>query len=296
MNRNIRTMTRGMYDIQQLRIQMGNRIVMNFKAKELGQKPSEKESELDEKEQAVLHTLKVTYKKMMDGVKSFPSRNKFKGNEVISTYVDLCLMRSYMSLEDEEHMMALQLGHALKDIPIYTEFLEGIKGCGPLMSAVIVSEIDIHKAKYSSSLWMYCGLDVAPDGQGRSRKKEHLVESKYIDKNGNEKTKLGISFNPFIKTKLVGVLGSSFLKARSPYADVYYEYKNRLENHVAHKEKTPGHRHNMAMRYMIKRFLVDLYVKWREVEGLEVYPEYAIAKLGYTHGTDPSAESAQSGN
>jgi hypothetical protein len=36
----IKTMVRGAYDIQQLRIQMGNRIVMNFKAK-LGQEPSQ---------------------------------------------------------------------------------------------------------------------------------------------------------------------------------------------------------------------------------------------------------------
>jgi len=43
---NLKTMVRGVYDMQKMRIQMGNRIVGNFKAK-LGQAPSEKEDELD---------------------------------------------------------------------------------------------------------------------------------------------------------------------------------------------------------------------------------------------------------
>jgi hypothetical protein len=35
---------------------------------------------------------------------------------------------------------------------------------------------------------------------------------------------------------------------------------------------------------MIKMFLIDLHIKWRELEGLEVYPSYAEGKLGYKHG------------
>jgi len=83
---------------------------------------------------------------------------------------------------------------------------------------------------------------------------------------------------------LLGVLASSFLRAGdNRYSQIYRNYKNRLENHQSHKEKTPGHRHNMAMRYMIKRFLVDLYVEWRTLEGLEVMPEYSEGKLGIAH-------------
>lgn len=39
----------------------------------------------------------------------------------------------------------------------------------------------------------------------------------------------------------------------------------------------------MAMRYMVKRFLVDLYVAWRTIEGLTVEPEYNEGKLGHKH-------------
>ena len=37
------------------------------------------------------------------------------------------------------------------------------------------------------------------------------------------------------------------------------------------------------MRYMVKRFLVDLHIKWRGLEGLEVTTEYSVGKLGIHH-------------
>ena len=44
---NIRCLVRGLYDIQKLRIQIGNRITANFKAKELGQTAGKSEEELE---------------------------------------------------------------------------------------------------------------------------------------------------------------------------------------------------------------------------------------------------------
>jgi hypothetical protein len=39
----------------------------------------------------------------------------------------------------------------------------------------------------------------------------------------------------------------------------------------------------MAVRYAVKRFLVDLHYKWRALEGLPVSEEYSVAKLGIIH-------------
>jgi hypothetical protein len=193
---------------------------------------------------------------------------------------------NYLELEQQEKNHFKRLGHILKDYPIYNDFLHGVTGIGPAMAGVIISEIDITKAEYPSSLHKYAGLDVAADGQGRSRRPEHLEDSEYEAKDGTIKTKKGITFNPFLKTKLVGVLGSSFLK-QSPdkceYRKVYDDYKHRLEHMDAHKEKSKGHRHNMAIRYMVKMFLVDLYNAWRPLEGLPVAPTYSEAKLGKVH-------------
>jgi|TARA_R110000765_G_scaffold176834_1_gene282081 hypothetical protein len=283
---NLKTIVRGAYDIQKNRIQTGNRLVGNFKAK-LGQAPSEKEDTIDKEGQQVLLNLRRSHKLLTEGVASFPRQATFKGDEVISDYTELCLVDNYLELEAQEKNHFKRLGHILKDYPIYTEFLDGVKGIGPAMAGVIISEVDITKAEYPSSLHKYAGLDVASDGQGRSRRKEHLEDSEYKDKEGKVQVKKGITFNPFLKTKLTGVLGASFLK-QSPdkcvYRKIYDDYKHRLEHMDAHKEKSKGHRHNMAIRYMIKMFLIDLYNEWRPLEGLPVAPTYTEAKLGKVHG------------
>ena len=283
---NLKTIVRGAYDIQKNRIQTGNRLVANFKAK-LGQAPSEKEDTIDADGQQILANLRRSHKLLTEGVATFPRQATFKGDEVISSYTELCLVANYLELEDQEKTHFRRLGNILKDYPIYNNFLAGVVGVGPAMAGVIISEIDITKAEYPSSIHKYAGLDVAKDGQGRSRRKEHLEDSEYVDADGVVQTKRGITFNPFLKTKLVGVLGSSFIK-QSPdkckYRKVYDDYKHRLENMDAHKEKSKGHRHNMAVRYMIKIFLIDLYNEWRALEGLPVAPTYTEAKLGKVHG------------
>ncbi len=297
----IRTLVRGFYDQQKLRIQMGNRIVGNFKVK-LGQDPGTLEEEISPEGKKILSDLRASHKKLTDGVKTFPKAHKFKSDGVISTHTELCLVDNYISLEKTEEAAKKHISDALNGYPIYT-WLETVKGIGPAMAGVIISEIDIHKARHPSSLWAYAGLDVGPDGQGRSRRGEHLVDREYVDKEGEVKEKKSITFNPFLKTKLVGVLASSFLRAGdNKYSEIYRNYKNRLENHAvyglaaeeaAKKDKPEGRnqatklkRHNMAMRYMIKQFLIDLYTEWRTVEGLPVSLPYHEAKLGMRHGEE----------
>jgi hypothetical protein len=162
---------------------------------------------------------------------------------------------------------------------------------------VILSEIDIHKAEYPSSLWAYAGLDVVRvadeatgeiKGEGRSRRAAHLIDLEYTDKDGNQATRKSITYNPWLKTKLMGVLGTLFVKQpadKSPYRKAYDDYKFRLENHPKWADRSKGHRHQAAIRYAVKRFLVDLYRVWRELENLPVAPEYSEAKLGMVHGS-----------
>ncbi len=280
---NLKTMVRGAYDIQKLRIQMGNRIVGTFKVK-LGQAPGADEYSIDAEGREILDRLRKHYKLLTDGVAKFPVRAKFKADGVIDSYTELCLIAEYVELDDQEKKHFRRLTAVLEDFPIFNEFLEPIKGIGPAMAGVIISEIDIAKARHPSSLWKYAGLDVAGDGKGRSRRTEHLVERYYINKDGEAAKRNGITFNPFLKTKLVGVLASSFLKATpNKYRDIYDGYKHRLEQHPGHAEKSKGRRHNMAMRYMVKMFLIDLYTKWRTLEGLPVSLPYHEAKLGMKH-------------
>lgn len=295
----IRVMVRGGYAIQKLRIQMGNRLYANFRSKVLELSPNMSESELAAAEKKVLETLRKDYFTITEGVVQLLKNSKFKSVGIISDFSEFCLIHQYLSLEEQEESAFKQLKNEIVKYPIYTDFLANVKGCGPTMSAVIISEIDIHAAKYPSSLHKYCGLDVVlryekegkvielEYGEGRRMEKHHLVERQYTDDEGVEKTKMSITFKPFLRSKLLGVLAPSFIRAgENHYSKIYYDYKQRLENTPRHAAKTKVHRHRMALRYMIKQFLIDLHIKWRELENLPVYPSYAEGKLGLRHGVD----------
>ena len=308
----LRVLVRGTYDLQKLRIQMGNRIVGNFKVK-LGQEPSASEDVLEKDAQKLLDKIRKSFDLITDGViENLPTRKQFKGEGVISTYTELVLVSSYISIEHDEKRHFARFESVLEDYPIWNAWLKDVRGIGPSMGGVLISELNPHWAKYPSSFWSYAGLDVAEDGKGRSRRKEHLVEREYVDKDGKDATRMSITFNPWLKTKLMGVLAPSFLKTsrfytadqdvamekmtkakrkktkpegayKSPYTALYYDYKHRLESNPAHEEKSKGHRNNMALRYMIKMFLVDLHREWRALEGLPTSKPYSEAKLDMSH-------------
>lgn len=280
-NNELKIFTRGAYDLQKLRVMTGNRLAANFHAK-LGRKPNESEEVLEEEATNILKDLRNSHKKLTDGLKSLPRQKSFKGDDVITSYTELCLVDEYIQLEKREDAHFTQLKYFLAGIPIYETFLKEVRGCGPKISALIIALIDIHKAQYPSSLWAYSGYDVASDGQGRSKKAQHLVPRTYLNKDGVEKETKGITFNPELKKSLY-LLATCFIKCGSTYAETYYHYKHRLEQHETWKDRSKGHRHNAAMRYMVKRFLVDLYTNWRALENLPVAEEYSVAKLGKTH-------------
>lgn len=103
----------------------------------------------------------------------------------------------------------------------------------------------------------------------------------YTDRDGNIAMKRGITYNPVLKTKLMGVLTGCLIKAGDPvYDTIYRDYKFRLQNNPKHKDKSPAHINMIAQRFMIKQFLRNLWVEWRKLEGLEVDLPFEVAKLG----------------
>lgn len=397
----VRSLVRGAYALQQLRVQAGNRIVANFKAK-LGIEPGKPEAEVKIAKE-ILDELKKAYDLITNGVTSaileeeeasedtsltnkLPTPKKFKAQGLISDYTELVLVNQYLTIYESEKREFLYLEKVLMRIPIYRDYLKGVDGLGAAMGGVIVSEINIHAAEYPSSIHAYAGLDTVITGYyvdkkgeeqtvrgdeiakfyedgdldkimtvsgyevkfrsvGRSRKGPCLIKREYTAKDGKVSTRDSITFNPWLKTKLVGVLAGSFLKRSSTFVDgkkmgvekrtalakslgwkssskselsstkqvdaflslqgyelefapgkwaeYYYNYKNRISNMPEHAEKTEFHIHNMAVRFMIKRFIVELYTVWREMEGLPVAEEYSVAKLGMEHGKAKGRPEAQ---
>jgi hypothetical protein len=269
---------------------MGNRVCAAFRVK-LGLESSQAEDESETAKDS-LNAIRKEYKRITDGVKKVTRRISIK-SPLISDYGELKMIESYENLLKAEKTLETYLHEELKKHQIYNEFLVGIKGVGLLMAGVIVSEIDIHKCNSISALWCFSGLDVVVytdkdtgeiKEEGRSRKSHHLVEKTYTNSDGKEVKTKGITFNPFLKTKLIGVLGSLFIKLRSdPYREIYDNYKHRLENKPKWIDRTKAHRNNAAIRYMIKEFLADLWTTWRKLEGLEVRSRYSEEKLGLIH-------------
>lgn len=280
----LRSMVRGTYDLQKLRIEMGNRIVAAYKAR-LGIAPGQPEED-EKKAKEILDALRAEFKKITDGVKrELPPMSKFTPGQLISSYTELCLVAEYVELETNEEKHFRRLKPILEEFEVYRTFLRGVRGCGPAMAGVLLSEFNIHKAKYPSSLWQYAGLGVERDGRGTSKRKEHLHKISYVNKKGEQAERVGIKHHNWLKTKLCGVLGTSFLRTNSPYRKLYDDYRHRLESAPRWEGRTTLNKHQAAIRYMVKGFLVDFYVAWRSVEGLIVHPSYQEAKLGHVHGS-----------
>jgi hypothetical protein len=184
------------------------------------------------------------------------------GNEIIDN-----LIEQRNRLLEIEKQAFYQIESIVENEPINKVFFSRIVDLDLSIVGILLSEFEIHKAPHPSSLWAYAGLDVAKDGKARSVRKEHLV--------WNPQTKkYQATHNRFLKTRLLTEIADNLINSTSEYAKIYGQHKFRLYRNPRHKCKSKLHIHNMAKRYMIKCFLLDLYKHWRKLEGLPVANEY----------------------
>ncbi len=168
-------------------------------------------------------------------------------------------------LRDTEKDVLKYINRRVKEHDIWNKFLKDIKGIGPALGASLIVTIDVHKTKHVSSLWKYAGL--TPESK--------RVKGQKID------------WNPFLKTTCFKI-GQAFVKTRGYYRDVYDEakegYKKKHPERIEENGKVKynkGHIDMMARRYVVKIFLKDLWLFWRELEGLEITEPYVISHLGH---------------
>lgn len=278
----IRNLVNGVYDIQKLRISTGNRIVASLRP--------ETDTANEDEATSMVKLITDEYTRITDlYVSAFSGRGSIEKSiakldpapDLIKSRIDYELVQQYLRLVEAENAMCKIVEREVKSHPMWDAFFKDVKGCGPLMSAVCIAYFDPYKARHASSFWRYAGLDVQPTESGEMRGvgRWYTEMRPYTDKDGDTKERKSLTYNPFLKTKLVGVLGSAFLRARdSYYGKVYYDYKNRMEQR---ENLSPIVRHRRATRYAVKMFLRDMWVVWRELEGLEVTEPYEVAKLGH---------------
>jgi len=155
-------------------------------------------------------------------------------------------------LKQEEKALDKEIKALLKtgDYPIW-EWLEGIKGISHRLGAKLIGYIDIKNTPKPSNLWQFCGYGDPEDRRRKGYKIRH---------------------NPELKAFLFQA-GESFIKQKNDYKKIYDKTKKKELKRV----ETKMHAHRRAMRKMIKAFLLDLYLEWRKIEGLEVSKPYSEA-------------------
>ena len=168
-------------------------------------------------------------------------------------------------------------------------FLKNVKSCGPILSAILMAQLDPLKIDYVSSFYAFCGCVKGHD---------RLVK-------GEKAT-----FNKWLKAKILGVLADNFVKQRSEYALYYYNrtifllnkenaeiasgevvpYFGKLkpEDEAAGKRprKTAMHIMRMAKRHMMQKFLRDYYCASRYLMGMPIIRAYEDEKLGLHHSSE----------
>ena len=198
------------------------------------------------------------------------------------------------------HNVEKQINDQIKSIvqkfPIWNQYGRFVKGLGELTMACLLAKIDIRKCSKFGNLLAYAGYDTVLNPETGLREgrcngfwkgKAHHQVTRYRPLKGGAKGEMepyqSISYSPFIKTKCFLLAGTIFKCKNDLYTSVYWDYRNRLEerNKTMDQPRTKGHINMMAIRYMIKFVLQDLWYHWRLVEGLPVTIPYPDAYLNH---------------
>jgi len=157
-----------------------------------------------------------------------------------------------------------------RDHPVRVHFLDHVRGIGGVLASGIIAWLSpISRFPNISKLWKYCGL--AP-GQRRVRGQP----CGYNPKLKSFMWKIATSFEKQNPEK-------SFYRRIYEQKKKYYMEREDIKRRLESGEKgVKQHIRMMALRYTVKRFLADLWLQWRKLEGLPVTKPYAHAVLGHS--------------
>jgi len=287
MKSEIRFLVENYYDIQKLRIESFNRVVAYAKSKQKSSaavKPS------------------VIARKILKGDREVPKE--------ISN-----LVWFHNNLNDIEKELVKRLDAASETVEIRIEYFNKILGIGPVFSSGLIAWLSpISRFDNISKLWAYCGLssvhwqcecrkghkflitheaESCPIRVGKKRQPcgAKIIKQKKIDKPIKRKRGYAMLINNRLRT-LLWKIAWSFEKQdveKSRFRRIYlakkkqYLHRPDLAEPIARKVKGAKlHVRLMAMRYTVKRFLADLWLVWRKLEGLQITKPYVIDVKGHS--------------
>jgi len=167
-----------------------------------------------------------------------------------------------------------QMLKTLKQVPIYQELLKDVFGLGPVVCSYLISEIDIYKAVKPSAINQFCGMSV--------------INGRLIRRTKGQKN----NYNSGLRVRLYQ-FATAMLKNASPkkhggknmsskYLQAWANKKTQMMNRA--EPATRGAAHSAGWHVAMRIFLEDMYIVWRTMEGLPIWPDYNAGKLGYAHG------------
>lgn len=153
----------------------------------------------------------------------------------------------------------------VKALPVW-KWAEGVRGIGSSILAQIIAETgDLSKYANPAKVWKRMGLALVRGhrqqfwsatraGFTRSENVQMAEEMGYVAR----------------RRALMAVTGDCIIRAKNPhYGVIYREYKKRKIKELPPKEKgRKMHAHKMALRYIEKRFLLDLWKAWRATHAV----------------------------
>lgn len=262
--------------------------------------------------------LENSFKEIMGNYKNYAENNNLKVNEIIplnkfslfknETIKNYSLYKQiavYFMLKNAENICKKEMARLVHMHPLWYKYLVGVSGVGEVTAAIMLSSLDIRKTEHPSGFIRYLGMDTVPDldengniqynSDGsikkRARCKKDKVTQTYLASDGSVKTRENINYNIFVKSRIIGVLGQSFVKHKGPYNTIYKDYKERITNSSRYDylfegkdKRISAHANNMAIKYACSQFIIDTWLRWREIEGLPLNGgSYAEGKLGLNH-------------
>jgi hypothetical protein len=273
----IRFLVENYYDIQKLRVETFNRLVMFIKENvkqimsqlSLGTQSMYASHGIDGAQrfhasqlQHGTHTIYASEllekKKYAEFVKKYVLNEKIKIAEVEN------IVWFHNKLYETERELYKRLDAWSIDHPLRKRFLNYVKGIGPILSSGIISWFSdpILKADYVSQIWSYCGL--SPQS---TRKK-------------GEKTK----YNPRVKT-FCWKIGQSFIKFKCFGRKLYDDFKEQAKE--KHKDWSKLHIHNYTRRKVVKLFIASIWETWRKLNNLPITDPYPIEFQGHKNRIVP---------
>lgn len=199
-------------------------------------------------------------------------------------------VRDFNKYSNIEEQIGNEIKEKMKKFEIYNCYLSKVKGIGHILSACIMAKI--RPRNKITQIWAYAGYDTVLNPEtglreGRTncfRKGKAFHGVMRLDKkgkNGEVIERLGITYNPFIKTTCYKISCGFIMSSNPFYRSLFDDYKNRIATRDIEYgvERKPNHMRLMAMRYISKMFLQDFWVHYTIINGMVPEAPYADEKL-----------------